>query len=660
MGLPAPVVATRKRRERMVWAGIAAATLVVGALGAWMLKPAPVVSSISERFSFALPEGQTFTRTGRRYLAISPDGRRMTYVADKRLYLREMHQLAAVPIAGTEEDPLEPAFSPDGQWIAYFVPLSGQSLSTSQTFMLKKIRINGGSPVPLCPTDWPYGLSWRGNTLLFGQNTDALRGIQSVPDTAGTPTTLVTVGAGEFATHPQFLGDGGAVLFTLRPAAFGNWEAANVVVQAPGETTPTVVVKNATDGRLIAGDRLVYYQGGSLLAIGFDARARATRGGPVPMVEGIQMTNIGSGAAVFSVADNGTMVFVPGSTVQEDDARRLVWVDRQRKEMLIAAPPRSYRHPRLSPDGRWIVVAVNHDRPKSNLYTWDLEREVFSPLTPTGDQADAAPLWMPDSRSVIYSSVVADGTTKIMRVDANGANAPEMLLDLGRIPTPSGYLESVSPDGKLLTYRVTAQGRQPDMMVLPLDGPDRTPRPLLNSLIGETHGAISPDGRWLAYASFESQGTHQIFVRPFPKVETARWPISTMPGSSDPVWARSSNELFFLTPTHKLVGVSLKPGPVFSRETEILDATPYLILTLNGTDYDVSPDGRRFLMIKRLTEAAATTKPAITVVTHWVDELKARVKWESPRTLGPWTFNAEPTCPDRIRARKTESARTTR
>ena len=154
-------------------------TLAVGAIAAWMLKPAPVITNTTERFEFTLPEGQLFTRTGRRYITLSPDGKRLAYVANKQLHLREMHQLSALPIPGTEEDPIDPVFSPDGEWIAYFAPLGPGGVHP------KKIRTSGGTPVPLCQTGSSFGISWTGHTLVFGQNTDTVHGIQSAPRHGG-------------------------------------------------------------------------------------------------------------------------------------------------------------------------------------------------------------------------------------------------------------------------------------------------------------------------------------------------------------------------------------------------------------------------------------------------------------------------------------------
>jgi serine/threonine protein kinase len=621
-GLPAPIIERRKRRERMWWLIAAAATLALGAAGAWLLKPAPVVSNVSERFAFSLPEGQVFSRTGRRYLVISPDGKRLAYIANKQIHLREMQQLSSHPITGTDEDPLNLVFSPDGQWIAYFVPLGTGSQVSSDNFVLKKVQITGGTPMPLCTVGWPYGASWQGHTIVFGQNSDKVHGVLAVPDSAGTPTTLVTVSKEETATQPRLIMDGKLVLFTVRTGftATGTWDAADVVVQAPGESTRTVLVKGGTDGQLVA-DRLLYYRDGTVFGIGLDERARATRGGPVPIVEGVQATTAGSGAGVFAVADNGTLAFVPGTGYAAAEPRQLVFVDRQGKEEKIPAPERPFREPRLSPNGARIAV-VDDTVSTAGLYTWELGRQVLTRLSPSGERRDDNPVWTHDGRAIIYRSVAADGTGTLMRIDASGAGMPEPLLNLGKVQGQQGIPESISPDGTVLTLRVN----EPlDVVALPLDGSDRTLRPLVQGPTVEYAGIISPKGDWLAHVMSDAPGVGQIFVRPYPDVTRDRWQVSPVK-AGDPAWARSGRELFFISEANKMLSVTVDPGPAFGRATELFDTRPYIAVGQPGIDYDPTLDGR-FLMIKKPGAGSdSVVTPVITIVTHWLDDVRARVK----------------------------------
>jgi serine/threonine protein kinase len=614
------------RRQRLMWIAAGVGALALGAAGAWYLKPAPIIANVSERFSLELPPGEVFTREGRRDVAISPDGRRMAYIASHRIYLREMDQLVSKPVAGTDTDPLELTFSPDGQSLAYFVQLpSGVGLAGTE-FRLMKIPIAGGTPVALSPpTGSPHGVRWQGHTIAFGQNTDRVRGIFTVPDTpdaSGMLTTLIAAGKDERVGQPYLLDGGKVVLFTVETGS-GNAVEGSLVLQAPGETTRTVLVKGGIDGVPVA-DRLVYWQSDTLFGIGFDARARAVRGEPVPILKGVRASTVASGDAQYGVADNGTLVFVPGSAGGLE--RELVWVDRHGKEEIIPMPIRAYRHPRISPDGTRIVVAIEtpprDESQNVNLFIWDVARHGLTQLTSDSDRANDFPLWMPGGRSVVYRSLSTDGTARIMQLDASGATAPEKVLDLGKIDRRFGTLESVAPDGHAVTIRM--MGRGIDVYTLPLTGSDRVPRPLLDSPAIEMSSAISPNGKIVAYVYGDGGSGGHIFARPYPDIARDRWPVSTEAGD-DIVWARSSGELFFIS-GGKMLGVIVQPGPVFGRETELFDNTPYLDAYLSGVDYDVASDGR-FLMIRQTGVGSESgVKPSLVIVTHWTDELRARVK----------------------------------
>jgi hypothetical protein len=242
-GSVAPSVATAPRLETSVrttrsparpWIATAAVIAVIAATAAvtWLLKPAPAVSPQAvTRFTIDLPEGQAFTRTGRPYIAISPDGTRVVYVANQQLYLRTLDQVAAVPIRGSNVDPVNPFFSPDGNWIAFWSPISND---------LKKLAVTGGTPVTIAAAGNPYGASWSGERIVFAAGAE---GIYEVPASGGTPRQIVKVdGSKEQAFGPQLLPDD-CVLFTL--ATNKAWDNARIVVQSIATGTRTVVAEAA-------------------------------------------------------------------------------------------------------------------------------------------------------------------------------------------------------------------------------------------------------------------------------------------------------------------------------------------------------------------------------------------------------------------------------
>ena len=619
-GLPAPVIARRKRREQTMWMGLVVAAAVVATAAAWLLKPAPVVTNVVTRFNYPLPDGQTFTRTGRHSIAISPDGTKVAYIANRQIYLRGMEQLEAQPIRGTSEDPYELVFSPDGQWIAYFIP--GNTAGSGGN--LKKIAITGGAPVTLCPVaSSPYGVSWHASTIVFGQaQAGKINAIQAVADSGGTPRSIVSLDETKGRVRqPQLLDDGVHLLMTVEPRGAKTQDDSDIVVQSLTSGERKLLVHGGTDAHLLSTGHLVYIQDATLFAVAIDTKRFEVRGGSVPIVEGVH-EQPPSGAGQFAIADNGTLVFAPGSALSAQ--RTLVWVDRQGQEAPIPATPRAYGYPRLSPDGKQIAVESRDD--EDDVWIWDLAREALTRLT-FGPALDHYPVWTSDSRRVIYQTLDSSGST-IFRKAADGTGTAERLAQstLDLLP------ESLSPDGKQLVARETERGKTGiDLLLLPLDPAGRA-KPLIQTNFDELNGEVSPDGRWIAYQSNESGQQMDVFVRPFPAVDTGKWQV-TSGGGWEPLWSRNGRELFCRALSGggmKLVAVpvpeqSAGSSFTYGKPEVVFPFAGYLVLGggAAGRTYDISPDGRRFLMVK--TRDNMMLRPSITVVSHWFDELRARV-----------------------------------
>jgi Tol biopolymer transport system component len=615
-GLPAPVIARRKHRERAVWLGIVAAASIATAAAAWALKPAAAPPQTIIRFAYALPGGQQFTRTGRHNVALSPDGTKLAFIADQQIYLRSLDQLEAQPLKGTNEDPVDLVFSPEGQWIAYFGPATKGGATG---FALKKIAVTGGAPVKLCATDFPFGVTWRDGTIVYAQFKGGKAFIQAIADTGGTPRVLLSLDQGVIG-QPQLLDDGKHLLYTWLPAAATSWEDGEVVVQPIDGGARKVVVHGGSDARLLSTGHLAYVHDGTLFAVPFDRARLETTGGPVSVLEGVR-TNTATGTpgpGQFSLSSTGTLAYAPGGAALAR-ATTLTWVDRHGVEQPIAAPARPYRYPRLSPDGAKIAVDIADE--ENDIWTWDLARGQLMRLT-FGPAQDYYPVWMPDGRSLVYSEETNDGavafTFDIFRKAADNTGSAERLTK----STTTKFVSGLSPDGRLLVYREGPPLGDHNLFLLALDKTS-PPQPLFQTTFSEANAEISPDGRWIAYQSNES-GKYEVYVRPFPAVDSGRWEVSTG-GGTTPLWSRNGRELFYVS-GGKLVSVALPPAPVggtfsFGRPQPLFALTPYFLTT--GRTFDVSADGQRFLAIK-LPEATKS-QDALVVVSHWFDELKARV-----------------------------------
>ena len=602
-------------------------TAVVLSLAAWILRPATEAPLVSRFDVAALPEGVAFRNTGRPVMALSPDGRRLVLNTTAGLYVRATSELSSKPIPGTEDTLASPAFSPDGQSVVYF-----------QGDQLKRIAISGGAPVVICGASIPFGISWaRDNTILFGQP----EGIMRVSAAGGMPELAIRAEKGEQVYGPQMLPDGGSVLFSVTSATGDTrWDQATIVVQSLRTGQRTVVLKGGSDARYVPAGYLVYALQSSLFAVAFDANQRQVQGGPVLVIQGVMRAGfpqVNTATAHYEISDRGTLVYVTG--VAGGEIRRtLVWVDRTGQEEVIPAPPRGYQYPRISPDGTRVALDIRDQ--EGDIWIWDLMRQTLARLTfdPSGDNY---PVWSPDSRRLIFNSLSArSGAYNLYWQSADGTGTPERLTDSPNAQFPL----AMTPDGSAIVFReVNQEGRrtdlgvggQNDLMRLligshKLSGSNeisKTGTPLVRTKFNEANADISPDGRWLAYQSDES-GREEVYVRPFPDVDSGRWQVSTG-GGRTPVWARSGDELFFWSPpdsTIQSVRVERSSSWRSSTPTKVLQGLAYYGGTGSlGRTFDVAGDGKRFLMIKPGSSDAAPQSQKLIFVQNWDQELKRLV-----------------------------------
>ena len=488
----------------------AVVAVIIASITVWNLKPSD--PRLITRLALTLPPGEALTNLNHAAVAISPDGTRLVYAANQQLYLRPMDSLEASPISGTEGGD-GPFFSPDGQWVGFW-----------DRGTLKKVFINGGSPLTLCDVpDTPHGTSWMtGDTIIFGRG---LEGIWQVSAAGGT-AQLITTAEGRTERWPTLLPDGKAVLFTSVVLGGGR-DGAQIVVQDLETGERRVLIEGGTDARYAPTGHLVYVRQGTLLAVPFDLVRLEVSGSPVPIVEGVAETPEGAGQ--YSFSSLGRLVYAPGGVVGTE--RTLVWVDRQGAVEPLAVPPRTYGYPRLSPVGRQLAVGSGGD-----IWVCDLERQTLSRLTFDSGQ-DETPVWTPDGMWVTFAGT-RDKVMTLLRRLADGSGEEEVLVTLQE----HAHATSWSPDGQVLTFGMGPSSTASEgIWLLPLEG-DRKPILLLKTPFNVYASRLSPDGRWIAYASDRS-GRSEIYVQPFPGLG-GKWQIST-DGGGHAVWARNGRELFY-------------------------------------------------------------------------------------------------------------------
>ena len=545
---------------------------------------APPPAADVVHFSLSLPEGVSPDRdllTQVQVLAVSPDGRRIAFRGRSgdthRFYLRDLSRETAEPVSGTEDGD-DPFFSPDGEWLGF---VAGDKL--------KKVAIRGGTPITLAAAAQVRGSAWGDDgTIVFAPTVNSA--LFRVPAAGGEPRQLTRLdAAARERTHrwPEILPGGKTVLFTVgtedKP---GDYDEARIdaVSLATGERH--VVYRGASLARYAPPGRLLLARHGDLLAVPFDEKTGEVRGTPVPVLQGVS-GDPRSGISYFGVARTGVLVYAAGFASQ--NVSEVVWTDRAGKREPTGIPAGVYSEIALSPDGRKLAYGEGPaGGARSDIWIADLVHGGQFQLTSSGKAQ--VPRWTPDGASVVYSSPTGDA---IVRQRADGSGAPEVLWKSTRLVPIT--VDSLTPDGSALIFSMTGLPTRTDMFLLPLSGA-REARALIATPGVEVLGKISPDGRWIAYTGQYEAG-EQVYVQPFPSL-AGRWQVSRNGGSAA-LWSRDGRELFFVN-ADQLFAMPLKTAPVFSPG----EPRPLFRIerpsALEWSDiYDVSPDGKRFIVLAR-------------------------------------------------------------
>jgi Tol biopolymer transport system component len=593
-------------------AGPLIASLAIGALAAaaafWFSR-APVTPAPLIRLSLGARGDAAFHVNGNgRDLTITPDGSRVVYVGNggRQIFVRALDQIEPLAIAtasAAQGTVMNPFVSPDGQWVGF-----GEGLQ-----VLKKVPIGGGPALTISPllSGFLRGAVWLpDNTIVFATNTQL--GLLRVSADGGEPKPLTTPDAtrNEYDhLWPEMLPDGKSLLFTVIPRT-GGLAAAKTVIYDLATNTSADFLPGATNAVYVSSGHVAYIAGASLWVMPFDLERRVTFGTAVPVQKQIVAT--GNGAGEFAVSADGRLVYAHASGY-DPFARTLSWIDRQGRRESLRVPPHPYLQPRISHDGTRVVTTSDRE-PESNIWVLELASQTLTRVT-TDAALDFMPRWMPDDRSIVFTSVREGGTPGVWRQAADGRTAPERLTPAGSShggPVPT-------PDGERLILGLASAGDN-DLIEMTLDEP-REFRPLVRTSFNESLPELSGDGRWLAYQSNRT-GRNEVYVVPYPNTGAGQWRVSTAGGEASR-WSRDGKALFFVDPDGAMMRVSVK-----STGTSWAASPPETVLAPGifssaGTfrTYDVSPDGMRFLVV----EAPQIAAPDLVLIQHWDEELKALV-----------------------------------
>ena len=622
--------------RRIAVPALLAVTLLTIALAAWgWMRPSRTTSVARHTTTLGAPgalDGITFGVEA----ALSPDGASLVFRSPLtglgQLYIKRRDEVVARPLAGTEGGS-GPFFSPDGAWIGFVA--NGQ---------LRRIPSTGGASLKLADSvDATFNRgAWLedGSIVYYDAPTRTLRLLGSGDATSKVIVSRATLG-GRFPWLPTPLPSSRGVLFTAHlTQCVGpvSCRPSRVYVYDARRDTVRALFDDAIGAWYVPTGHVLYLtSAGTLMAAPWDNSALAPTGRPVPVLDGIQ-------APGFLISDEGTAYYLLGRSEFAPGPvpnAVVVWVDRTGHVEPVDSTWQvntggTYRGLMetdwglaLSPDGRRIALTL----------LTDLGTDIWIKQLPTGPVsrltlyagADRSPAWTPDGRIISFLSdrpIVTGSARKVNSFNvweqaADGTGEARLLWGKDS-PTDAFW----SPDGQWLVLgatKSTGASAQREILVAH-PGVDSLARRIVATGSDATGAALSPDSRWLAYVSNE-QGTNEVFVRPYPDANGGKWQVSSGGGSA-PLWAHDGRELFYVA-NGKMNVVSIHPGPLFSAEPpRVLFAIPDGVRAgaLDRGTFAITPDDRRFLMVRDNKWEDMAGTPTLVVVQSFFDELRAKLK----------------------------------
>ncbi len=585
--------------------------IAIGAIAFAIAARRSVAPARVARFALALPPGQELLAPGGTRLAWSPDGASFVYPGPGRgrsqLWLRRLDDLQAVPISGSD-GATSPVFSPDGEEIG-FVTLS--------PFAVKVVSPAGGqSRTVLGEGASGGGMAWAADGYLYVDGGTGLARIR--PDGSGLEMVmpLDTLSGESGVAWPTALPEGRGILARVRRSGDATSEYRIVVLDLRDKSRKELV--RGVFARYSAAGHLLWVTGdGALHAQRFDLDRLELLGAPVMLWSGLAIGGFGATDLALSFA--GDLLYVPGAV--RTGFSSLVWVTRDGTKTPVDTTTVDGLIGRiaLSPDGSAVALEIQRPADASDLSRVWVKRLDGGPtqLVTSENRSSFSPIWTPSGRDLLFAS---DDGLAIYRRRVDGSGSAELVAR-----APRGVLSmDIHPDGKTLVLRGEAGIKQRRELLQVRFGTDSAPTPLLATAGGEFSPAFSPDGKWLAYGSTET-GRAEVYVRPFPDVDARKVQISVEGGVS-PRWNPAGGELFYLSAAGDMMAARLGTVPTLTVTRVERLFTP---LGFQGGEggllYEVSPDGRRFLMLDITAARGDASTERMVVVQSLATELAKRL-----------------------------------
>jgi serine/threonine protein kinase/Tol biopolymer transport system component len=610
---------TRRWSALTIVPGAIAFALAV-ALG-WTLFHASPSPSVT-RYAIAFPAAQA--PAPNRTLSVSPDGAYLVYVGpsdalNTQLWIKPRDAERATPLAGTG-GVTRAAFSPDGQWIAFV-----------QQNILRKMPVVGGAAITLADSASPArGVAWLDDgRVVFTSLSGPGRELRVVSE-AGGPSIIAWTGETETAWNPTAVPGQPRVLFTRCGGGSG----------CPGEQDAWALNIDSREAhRIISGAVLAQYlptgqivyvrRDGGLLTAPVNAKTLMPTESPIPIRDSVALGI--NDVPIFAVSRSGSMFVRSGANMSGSEIHELVWVDRSGRESILDSSftfrltlQGQNRGWTLSSDGRRLAIGLNTPTAGDDIWIKQLPFGPLSRLT-FDSLPEHRPRWIANGQSVMYLRYFGSGQGMgVFRRRADGTGSEEVVFNRKPVVVPEAQM---SEDGKWLVVRTggtegVSGGRDISIMQI---GVDSEPRPLIASpQFDESSIALSPDGRWIAYESNET-GRSEVYIRPFPRADAGKAQVST-DGGRAPLWAKNGRELFYVNAAREMTAVAVGAAstePSLGERRRLFRMRDELYLTdlERYTPFDISNDGQRFLMARRVAFREGQVAPLV-VTENWFVELR--------------------------------------
>lgn len=496
----------------------------------------------------------------------TPDGSSLIYKSFEdgvhKLYARNLETLESQLIFESRDTAIHfPKVSPNGDWVAF---------TTIFPTELHLVNISLGSSRLLLDSVQANSIAWLdANSILYVGRPKATLNVYSLDTNESTPLnefdTEFVPNVTALARAPRLLAETDYLLLTV-PRSQINAEPRVELYNLVTADRRTLL-RNAYSAYYIQTGHLVYMRESSLWAVPFDLESLESKGGEVLLVDGIESSPEFIGDAAFAISKEGLLAYLPGTDIGGNSEKELVWANPDGSEQVLELPLLDYEDPVISSDGRRLAVTVHSDG-ASDIWTHDFGQPgILNRVTSTGDASD--PLWSPDGTKLIFRQVKAGG---LGQINSNGIGLVESYAE------PSGTTmapRAFTSDGLLLFTSVLSSEQEQDISLLDESNLDRASRPLLEGPTRLFGPSISPDGRFLAYSSNET-GESEVYIRPFPDVESAKWRVS-LNGGHEPKWGQNSSVLHYApTARDRIISAEIQLEPEFtvlSRKETAIDSS---------------------------------------------------------------------------------------